>query len=289
MVRTRSHNWALLGHFYGVADRGTGIGHDIEVVRAEQLRRGRENAAQAVSVACFFIGHEDHAQVQFRREPVGRQFFSEQQHAHNGLLVVLHAASVEPVAFTAYLPGVAAPGGQISGGHYIRMAEQPEGAAAFARHARHQVGAQPLRHARVRGVQTGEVCDAAGLEPISNAADFFQLARTAVVRSQSLAGGKHGLQLRHPIFTAGQAAQQHIQVFKHGVPLSTDKNIKGRQGGPSCNRVVPKQYRGPVCARKPPQRPAKIWRLHKRMPLLPHRKRRAPGRQSIGKGRLACL
>ena len=168
---------------------------------------------QAVIAAGFLVRHEDQPQTQRGRHLLPSQLFGQQEHADDGLLVVLHAAPVKPVAFAPDLPGVGSPGGGVARRHHISVAEKPERAGIRTGQAGHQVRAQPVRHALVRRVQPLQIAHAAGLQPARDQPDLGQLAPAAVVRPQSLAGRERALQFHHALVPLRQSGQQTVQFL----------------------------------------------------------------------------
>ena len=208
---------AFFRHLDDVRLGRASIGHDVKIVAAEKMRRCFENVLQTEVAACFLVRHENKTQGKFGGNFVSQQLFCKQQHAHNGLLVVFHASPIQIIALAAHLPGIGCPGLHVSRRHNVSVAEKPQGAAAFAEHPGDEVGTLAIAHARIRRVNAGKGGDAAGLEPVRNAAHFLHLAVAAVFRPQRLAGCENGLKFRHAVFTSRQPAQKRIQSLEHGV------------------------------------------------------------------------
>ena len=179
----------FFGHFNHVCPGLTKVRHYIAVVVCKKFGRCLQKIIESVVIATFFIRHEDKAKCLRGRDFERHQSMSEKQGRDNALLIIFHATAIEQISLSANLPGITAPGIEITCTDNIHVAENPQGLLTLTGNATDDIGTQTRTDTVIDGIKTPAICDPKALQQLFKPCGLGKLAFSTVFRRQGARGG----------------------------------------------------------------------------------------------------
>jgi len=181
---------------FGVA----GVGHDNPIVILKKSVRRINHIKQSLTAGGFFVGHERQFDRVFGNHAFIHQRFGGKDGGDQILLIVFHAAAVNPAVFHVGFVRIAAPEAEFARRDNIHMGNDPDKPVfVFPLDSRDKIGADSGRHSVVRSVVVLEVFESHLQQTIFQKIGFHKFSVAAVFRSDGGMRAKRRLQFNHPV------------------------------------------------------------------------------------------